>query len=129
MAGIQKRYLKEVDTAGSFSKLQALTSTSTATAVLPYGVTTITAGTTVGTNNFALASPKVAGVHKYIAVTVATTDAPILSQASTATTFFGSTNGLATFSTGAGEKFLSLVATSTSVWAVVGQSTGVTFSA
>lgn len=127
--GYQKRYLREVDTAGSYSKLQALTDTDTATEVLSYGVTTITSASTVGTNTFAMASPKSGGVHKYFAVTAGTTDGPTLSHSSTAVTYFGSTNGTVTFSTGTGEKFLALVATSATEWAVIGQSTGVTFSA
>lgn len=127
--GIQKRYLREVDTAGSYSKLQTLTSTDTATEINPYGVTLITSASTDSTNAFDLGDITVAGVHKYIAVTLGTTDAVVINTNSTTTTFWGSTNNTATASTGAGEKALALVAATTSSWAVVGQTTGWTFSA
>lgn len=126
--GIQKRYLSEVDTAGSYSKMQTLTSTSTATPLNSYGVTLITAATTAGSNAFTLGAPKTAGVHKYVAVTLGTTDSVAVSL-STAVAFWGSTNSTVTFSTGAGEKHLALVAASATSWAVLSQSTGVTFSA
>ena len=125
---IQKRYLREADTAGSNSKLQALTSTSTATEIINFGVTTINSGSTTGTNSFAMADPKDAGLNKTIAVTVGTTDAPIVTL-STGVNFFGSTGSTLTFSTGTGEKWLQLVATGATEWAIVAQSTGVTISA
>ena len=126
--GFQKRYLRETDTAGSNSNLQALTSTSTGTEIFNYGVTTINSGSTTGTNAYAMADPKSAGLNKSFAVTVGTTDAPIVSV-STGINFFGSTGSTLTFSTGTGEKWLQLVATSTAEWAIVAQSTGVTISA
>ena len=125
----EKRRLREVDTAGSYSKVQALTSTSTGTAVESFGLTTITSASTDSTNTFGLKGAPAGGVHKYVAVTLGTTDSVVLTGASTAVTFFGSTNATCTFSTGTGEKHIQLVATSTSEWAVVAQSTGVTFSA
>lgn len=125
---IQKRYISEVDTAGSYSKVQALTEASTATEILNFGVTTINSGTTASANSFAMADPKAAGQHKYLAVTVGTTDAPVVTV-STGVNFFGSTGSTLTFSTGAGEKWLQLVATDATEWAIVAQSTGVTISA
>jgi hypothetical protein len=49
-------------------------------------------------------------------------------MATTDTTFFGSDDDTVIFSTGAGKKWLSLIATSATEWAVVGQSTGLTYS-
>jgi len=109
--------------------VQALTSTSTGTAVEPFGLAAITSASTDSTNTFALKGAKAAGVHKYVAVTVGTTDSVVLTGNSTAVTFFGSTDATCTFSTGTGEKFIQLIATSTSEWAIVAQSTGVTLSA
>jgi len=123
----EKRRLREVDTAGSYSKLQTLTSTSTGTEVLSFGVTTINSGSTDSANSFGMADPKSGGLHKYVAVTVGTTDSVVLTL-STAVNIFGSTNSTVTFSTGTGEKFLSLVATAATEWAIVGQSTGVAYS-
>lgn len=124
----EKRRLREVDTAGSYSKLQQLTSTQDGTEVLSFGVTTLDSDSTNG-NAFSMASPKSGGVHKYVAVTLGTTEEVALAHASTAVTYFGSTNGVLTFSTGAGEKWIQLVATSDVQWAIVAQSTGVTLSA
>jgi hypothetical protein len=126
--GIRKRYLREAQTAGANAKLQSLTSTSTATEIINYGVTTINSGSTVGTNTFAMADPKDGGLEKALAVTVGTTDAPIVSV-STGVNFFGSTGSTVTFSTGAGEKWMQLVATGATEWAIVAMSTGVTISA
>lgn len=126
--GYQKRQQREVDVAGSYSKLQSLTSTSTGTEVINFGVTTIDSGSTVGTNAYAMADPKSGGQHKYFAVTVGTTEAPVVTV-STGVNFFGSTGSTLTFSTGTGEKWLQLVATGATEWAIVAQSTGVTISA
>jgi hypothetical protein len=127
--GIKKQYVRTVADAGSNSKLQQLASADTATAVLNYGVTTINSDSTSGTNSFTMDDPIHGGTHKYIAVTLGTTDSVVLASASTTVTFFGSTNATVTFSTGAGEKHLGLVSVSATEWAVVSQSTGVTFSA
>ena len=126
---IRKRYISEVDTAGSYSKLQSLASADAGASLNSYGVSLINADSTAGGNVFVLGAPKTGGVHKYIAVTLGTTDSVVVTTDSTTTTFWGSTNAIVTFSTGAGEKYLNLVAASATSWAVVGVSTGVTFSA
>jgi hypothetical protein len=133
MAAIQKRYLKEVDTAGSYDAVQAaINSSSTDVNIEPFGFTPINAATTesgtTGTVDVVLGDPGGAGVRKSIAVTLGSTKSVTLVMATTTTTFFGSNNDTVVFSTGAGEKFIQLVATSTSEWAVVGASTGLTYS-
>jgi hypothetical protein len=125
----QKRPLREVATGGRYEMVQELTSTSTGTEIEPFGLTTITSASTDSTNTFGMKAAKNAGVHKHIAVTLGTTDSVVVTGNSTLVTFFGSTNATCTFSTGTGEKYLQLIATSTIEWAVVSQSTGVTFSA
>lgn len=127
--GIKKQYQRVVADAGFNSKVQSLTHSDTATAVNNYGLTTINSGGGVGVNAFTMDDPVQGGTHKFVAVTLGTTAQVSLASNSTTVTFFGSTNGTVTFSTGTGEKFLSLVSVSASEWAVVGQSTGVTFSA
>jgi len=132
----EKRRLREVDTAGSYSKVQALTEADASTAdpsVNSYGFSVIDVGTTAAAQandaTFALAAPAAGGVHKYISVLSGTTDAVIITTHSTAVTFFGSTDATVTATTGAAARHLELIATSSTGWAVIAESTGWTFSA
>jgi hypothetical protein len=132
----EKRRLREVDTAGSYSKVQALTEAdaSTATPVIDsFGFSVINVGTTAAAQandaTFILKAPKAGGVHKYISALSGTTDAVIITTHSTAVTFLGSTNATVTATTGAAARHLQLIATSSTGWSVVGESTGWTFSA
>ena len=132
----EKRRLREVDTAGSYSKVQALTEANASTAVPSvnsYGYSVINVGTTDAAQandaTFALAAPKAGGVHKYISAVSATTDTVIITTHSTAVTFFGSTDATVTMTTGAAARHLELIATSSTGWSVIAQSTGWTFSA
>lgn len=132
----EKRRLREVDTAGSYSKVQALTEADASTAtpsINSYGFTTISVGTTDAAQandaTFIVAAPKAGGVHKYISVLSGTTDAVIIATNSTVITkFFGSTNGIVTATTGTAARYLELVAGSTASWSVISESTGWTFS-
>lgn len=121
---IVKTYNQQVDAYGGSDVVQALTSTGTA--VNRHGVTTITASGS-GTQTFGLQSP-VKGVRKTILVDLNSTADVAVALNSTTTTFYGTTANLATFSTGVGVKALELVGLSTSSWAVVSQTTGVTLS-
>lgn len=130
---IQKQMLRSADVRGRMDKVQALTGASTATEVTNYGVTSIasTAGGTAGNHGFSMAAPR-AGLRKTLVVDVGSTRTVSVGLGPTTSVghVFGTTNRTATFSTGAGRyRFLDLVGLSTSQWAVVGSSTGVTLSA
>lgn len=127
--GITKQYTRHMLDSGYTESVQALTQASTGTRVKNYGVTTITsAGSgTAGIHGFFLNAPK-KGLRKSIVVDLNSTRQVAVYNASTAVTFFGSTNNAVTFSTGVGVKWLELVGTSATVWAVASQSTGVTLS-
>lgn len=121
---IVKTYNQQVDAYGGSDVVQALSSTGTT--VKRHGTTTITASGT-GTAQYAIEHP-VAGVHKTVVVDLNSTQDVVLVNQTTAITFFGSTHNIVTFSTGTGVKALSLVGVSTSAWAIVARTTGVTTS-
>lgn len=119
---IVKTYNQQVDAYGGSDVVQALTSTGTT--VNRHGVTTITASS-AGTAQFAIQGPT-AGVRKTIIVDPNSTEDVVVVNQTTSVTFFGTTANIATFSTGAGVKSLELVGLSTTSWAVVSKTTGVT---
>lgn len=127
---ITKQYTRHMLDSGYRESVQALTQASTATTILNYGVTTITsAGSgTAGDHGFKLQAPQ-KGLRKTIVADLNSTRTVSVFNASTACTFFGSTNNAVTFSTGTGLKWVNLVGVSTASWAITGVSTGATLSA
>lgn len=124
---VKKEYVRTIGRAGWGEFIQALTQATTATRVNNYGVTTITSagsGTTVE-HAFLMNAPT-KGVRKAILVDPNSTRTVGVYNASTAVTYFGSTANALAFSTGAGTREVNLIGLSTSQWAVVSKSTGVT---
>ena len=105
---------------------ETLTSTQAGSTLSGNGVSFITSGATAGTNIFNLPTP-VAGQVKHLAVSVGTTDAvDVLNSATTTRTFYGATGNALRFSTGTNKiRGVTLVAKSTTQWAVIGGSTGI----
>ena len=105
------------------------TVTSTGTILSDSGMSII-AATTNADRIFRLARPSQAGVHKVVVVNVnASTDTVAVRTASTADTFFGSTNQTLLATTGANvQAFAHFVAASTAAWALLAKSTGFTIS-
>lgn len=105
--------------------------TSTASTMLPYGVSIITSATNAD-RVFKLASPAYVGATKTVIVnTVAgATDTAAFRHSSTANTWFGSTQGTLTATTGGNVlAAASFVGASTSQWAIVSKTTGLTLGA
>lgn len=127
---VVKLHNRTVADGGFADEVQALTQASTGTAIARHGVTTITsAGSgTAGNHGFILKSPE-KGLRKTIVADLNSTRTVTIYNQSTAHTFFGSTANSLAFSTGTGLKWVNLVGTSTSVWAVTSASTGVTIAA
>ena len=126
---ITKQYTRHMLDAGYKEPVQVLTQASTGTTITNYGVTTIAsaASGSTGIHGFKLQSPH-KGLRKTIVVDLnSTREVRILPQ-STAVTFFGANNDTVTFSTGTGLRWLELVGTSDTQWAVTNASTGATFS-
>lgn len=124
---ITKTYTREVFDAGSAQVVQALSTSDTGTTVNPYGVTTFTNGSDDKT--YSMGAP-IVGLEKVLVADISSTGVTTVITDSTTTTIFGTTNTAIAFSTGAGRyRNVSLVGLSTSQWAVVSSSTGVTLSA
>lgn len=123
---VTKRYTQDIDNLGRRDKVQSLTAATTATWATNYGVTTI-ANSSVN-NTWVLNAPKV-GLRKDILFDSNSTGDLVLIMPTTSITYFGSTSNQVTASTGAGVKYLNLVGLSTSVWGILGRSTGLTFAA
>lgn len=125
---VVKLYNRTVADGGFADEVQALTSTSTGTAIARHGVTTIASANagTAGDHGFTLKGPE-KGLRKTIVVDVNSTRTVTINNDSTADKFFGSTHSSLTFSTGLGKKWVNLVGTSTSGWAITSASTGVTY--
>ena len=105
------------------------TVTSTGTSLSGSGMSIIAAATNAD-RIFKLSRPSAVGVHKYVVVNVnASTDTVSVRTASTADTFFGSTNQTLLATTGANvQAFAHFLAASTSAWALLSKSTGLTIS-
>jgi hypothetical protein len=125
---ITKEYQRRAFTAGQMGKVQSLTNASTAVRVTNYGVTSIssTAGGTAAVHAYQMDAPT-KGLRKTLVVNAGSTRTVSVDNASTAVTFFGSTEDGISFSTGAGKyRSIELVGLSATQWAVVAQTTGVT---
>lgn len=128
---IVKTYNQQVDAYGGSDVVQALTEASTGTAVNRHGVTTITsAGSgTAADHGFSLQSP-VQGIRKTLFVDPNSTRTVTVNLNSSSVSFLGESTGADSlvFSTGSGTRSVDLVGLSTSQWAIVGRTTGVTVS-
>lgn len=123
---VVKTYTQNLDTLGRRDKVQTLTQATTATWITNYGVTVITNSS--ADNRWVLNYPKV-GLRKNILFDSNSTGDLVLIQPTTTVIFYGSTSNQVTASTGAGVKYLDLIGLSTTVWGVLGRSTGLTFAA
>ena len=119
--------------AGIVHDVEALTGSSVAQTLSAYGASFLTYGTSGKTNDFIIPNPPRAGVQKHIFVINNTTSIELnLNTASTANTFWGTTFNTATLAAEAtgspggtphGTIALTLIAQSTSQWALVSPST------
>ncbi len=125
--GVVKQYLTEVQTGGRRENLQALVD-STATAIKNYGVTTISNSSDVDQTYLVGLAPQT-GLRKTILGQMDSTGVLIVGQASSAITFYGSTNNLITLTTGAGVKAIDLFGLSATSWGIISPTSGLTFSA
>lgn len=123
---VTKTYTRNLDTAGRIDKIQSLTQASTATRINNYGVTTI--ANSSANNTFVLNAP-VQGLRKTIIADPNSTGEIVVVGPTTTVLFYGSTNNIATFSTGTGVKVLDLIGISATSWAIVSRTTGITLAA
>jgi hypothetical protein len=108
---------------GAAEHVQALTGASTATAVLPYGISTITVTTGEGTAAnlvYTLTAPEQKGLRKVIVADLNSTKEVSVRTPSSGDTFYGSTKNSIAWSTGstALPGYIELVAVSSQQWAV-----------
>ena len=112
---------------GLASAPQSLTSASTGTLINARGVTIIKT-TATGDKVFRIAKVN-AGDFKEIACDISSTATASVRAASTAQTFYGTTQDTLTFSTAGSAgiaKFVRLYARTSTSWVVLGRSTGIT---
>ena len=119
--------------AGLRHDVESLTGSSVAQTLSAYGASFLTYGTSGKTNDFILPNPPAAGIQKHVFVVNNTTSIELnLNTASTANTFWGTTFNTATLAAEAtgspggtphGTIALTLIAQSTSQWALVSPST------
>ena len=125
--GVIKQYMTEVQSGGRRENLQSLID-STATALKNYGVTSVTNSSDVDQTYLVGSAPQT-GLRLTILGNMDSTGILIIGQASSAITFYGSTNNLITLTTGAGVKVMDLVGLSATSWGIISETTGITLSA
>lgn len=125
---ITKTYTREVFDAGSAQVVQTLSTSDTGTTVNPYGVSKFV-NTAANDKVYGMGAP-IVGLENTLIADLQGLGSVTVNTDSTATTIFGTTNTQIAFSTGAGRyRHLQLVGLSTSEWAIVSSSTGVTLAA